>query len=203
MDEGLRMLERIRRDMGVPVLTDIHSVEQAGPAAEICDVLQIPAFMARQTSLVVSAAETGRIINLKKGQFLSPEEMGLAVEKAERGGAAGVIVTERGTFFGYSNLVVDMTSFPRMRRFNVPLVFDVTHSLQLPGVLGDRSGGRPQYASSLARAAAGAGCDGFFVETHFEPLSCSCDAEVMLPLVELGPLLRGVSRIYRSVRENE
>ena len=141
LERGLEMLSRVGKEVGAPLLTDVHSREEIAPAADICDVLQIPAFLSRQTSLVTAAAGTGRILNLKKGQFLSPEEMGLAVEKARRGGAGGVMVTERGTFFGYNNLVVDFTSFARMRAPGVPLIFDATHSLQLPGGLGTRSGG--------------------------------------------------------------
>nr|MCK4350323.1 3-deoxy-8-phosphooctulonate synthase [Candidatus Krumholzibacteria bacterium] len=152
IEKGLEMLERIRSETGVPLLTDIHSAGEAAPAAEVCDVLQIPAFLSRQTSLVAAAASTGKVLNLKKGQFLSPEEMYLAVEKARRNGAGGVMVTERGTFFGYHNLVVDFTSFPRMRDLDTPMIFDATHSLQLPGRLGNRSGGRPGLARHLARA---------------------------------------------------
>ena len=134
-------------------------------------MIQIPAFLVRQTRLVVAAAKTGKVVNLKKSQMLSPEEMANAVEKARASGAGGVMVTERGTFFGYNNLVVDFTAFPRMRPFGVPLIFDATHSLQLPGGLGKRSGGRPEYVATLARAAVAAGCDGLFIETHFAPLS--------------------------------
>jgi len=201
LGEGLSILEEIKRTLSVPVLTDVHCREEIGPVAEVCDVIQIPAFLSRQTRLVVAAAETGAVLNLKKGQFLSPEEMGLAVEKARRGGAGGIMVTERGTFFGYNNLVVDFTSFERMRTFDVPVVFDATHSLQLPGGLGDKSGGRPGYARRLARAAIATGCDGLFVETHFEPLACRCDAEVMLPLAELGGLLEETAGIFGLVRE--
>ena len=200
LDEGLEMLRRIGSETGVPLLTDIHSVGEAAPAAEVCDVLQIPAFLSRQTSLVTAAAETGKALNLKKGQFLSPEEMYLAVEKARRSGAGGVMVTERGTFFGYHNLVVDFTAFPRMRDLDIPMIFDATHSLQLPGRLGNRSGGRPGLARYLARAAAAAGCDGLFIETHFEPITCECDAEVMLPLDELPRLLDEAGRLFGLVR---
>ncbi len=198
--KGLEILERIKKEVDIPVLTDVHCREEIPPVAEICDVIQIPAFLVRQTRLVVSAAQTGKVLNLKKGQFLSPEEMGLVIEKARSGGVSGMMVTERGTFFGYHNLVVDFTSFAKMRSFGIPLIFDVTHSLQLPGGLGDRSGGRPEHAKALARAAVAAGCDGLFVETHFEPLSCRCDAEAMLPLDELPPLLRETSQLYGLVK---
>jgi 2-dehydro-3-deoxyphosphooctonate aldolase (KDO 8-P synthase) len=200
LDDGLEMLARVRKETGALLLTDIHSAAEAGPAAEVCDVLQIPAFLSRQTSLIVAASSTGKVVNLKKGQFLSPEEMYLAVEKARRNGAGGVMVTERGTFFGYHNLVVDFTGFPRMRDLDAPMIFDTTHSLQLPGRLGNRSGGRPGLARYLARAAAAAGCDGLFVETHFEPMACECDAEVMLPLDELPRLLAETGRIFEIVR---
>ncbi len=200
LEKGLEMLRKIRGETGAPLLTDIHSAGEAAPAAEVCDVLQIPAFLSRQTSLIEAAASTGKVLNLKKGQFLSPEEMYLAVEKARRKGAGGVMVTERGTFFGYHNLVVDFTSFPRMRDLDAPMIFDATHSLQLPGRLGNRSGGRPGLARYLARAAAAAGCDGLFVETHFEPMTCECDAEVMLPLDELPRLLEETGRLFELIR---
>jgi len=200
LEKGLEMLERIRNETGAPLLTDIHSAAEAAPAAEVCDVLQIPAFLSRQTSLIAAAASTGKVLNLKKGQFLSPEEMYLAVEKARRNGAGGVMVTERGTFFGYHNLVVDFTAFPRMRDLDTPMIFDATHSLQLPGRLGNRSGGGPGLARFLARAAAAAGCDGLFVETHFEPMACECDAEVMLPLDELPRLLEETGRLFELAR---
>jgi 2-dehydro-3-deoxyphosphooctonate aldolase (KDO 8-P synthase) len=202
LEKGLGMLGRIRSETGVPVLTDVHCREEVGPAAEVCDILQIPAFLSRQTRLILAAAGTGKVVNIKKGQFLSPENTGGAVEKARAGGAAGIIITERGTSFGYNNLVVDMTAFPRMRSFDVPLIFDATHSLQLPGGLGDRSGGRPQFAAALSWAAMAAGADGLFVETHPDPGSCSCDAEVMLPLSELETLLRGASRIFHGKRDD-
>ncbi|MFO7915617.1 MAG: 3-deoxy-8-phosphooctulonate synthase [Candidatus Krumholzibacteriales bacterium] len=199
IDRGLKVLDGISSRVDVPVLTDVHCREEVEPVAEVCDLLQIPAFLCRQTRLIVKAAGTGRVLNLKKGQFLSPEEMGLAVEKAARSGAGGVLVTERGTSFGYNNLVVDMTSFPRMKGLNVPLIYDATHSLQLPGRLGDRTGGRPQYVPPLARAAVAAGCDGLFIETHPDPLSCSCDAEVMLPLDRLPGLLSEISELFELI----
>jgi 2-dehydro-3-deoxyphosphooctonate aldolase (KDO 8-P synthase) len=203
IEKGLEMLGRIKEKIGAPILTDIHRPDEAPLAAEVCDVLQIPAFLSRQTSLVTAAAATGRALNLKKGQFLSPEEMGFAVEKARKSGANDVMVTERGTFFGYNNLVVDFTSFPRMRPFDAPLIFDATHSLQLPGSLEDRSGGRPEYARVLARAAIAAGCDGLFVETHFAPKTCQCDAEAMMDLAEVPALLAETSRLFGLVRELE
>ncbi len=198
LEKGLEMLERVKREVGVPVLTDVHCRSEVGPVAEVCDILQIPAFLARQTRLVVEASGSGKVVNLKKGQFLSPEDMGNIVDKAKKSGAKGILVTERGSSFGYNNLVVDMTSFSRMRSFDVPLIFDSTHSLQLPGGLGNRSGGRPEMAKSLSMAAVASGCDGLFLETHFDPLSCSCDAEVMLPISELQDLLDSAARIFEA-----
>ena len=200
LDKGLDMLATIKAKVKVPLLTDVHCREEIPKAAEVVDVLQIPAFLVRQTRLVVAAAKTGKVINLKKSQMLSPEEMGNAVEKARIAGARGTMITERGTFFGYHNLVVDFTAFPRMRQFGVPLIFDATHSLQLPGGLGTKSGGRPEYVAALARAAVAAGCDGLFIETHFAPRSCKCDAETMLPLGDLHRLLNELSRIFQLVR---
>lgn len=202
LEPGLRILERVRSEAGVPVLTDVHCREEVAAAAAVADILQIPAFLARQTRLILAAAATGKPLNLKKGQFLSPQQMCRAVEKARSGGARGILVTERGTMFGYHNLVVDMTAFSVLREARAPVIFDATHSLQLPGGLGDRSGGRPQFAAALARAAAAAGADGLFVETHPDPSACRCDADVMLPLGELEPLLRDVARIFRIVRED-
>ncbi len=199
LEDGLRILDRVRSEVGVPVLTDIHCREEIPSVADVCDVVQIPAFLARQTRLIVSAAKTGKVLNLKKAQFLSPEEMELAVDKARRSGAASVMVTERGTLFGYNNLVVDMTSFPRMRHFGVPLIMDVTHSLQLPGGSGTQSGGRPEFAGIIARSAAAAGCDGFFIETHFDPSSCKSDAESMLQIDKMPDILREVSEIFDLV----
>jgi 2-dehydro-3-deoxyphosphooctonate aldolase (KDO 8-P synthase) len=203
LEAGVEMLDRIRRRLDVPVLTDVHCRSEIAPVAEVCDVIQIPAFLARQTRLVVSAAGSGKVLNLKKGQFLSPEEMGQVVEKARSGGARDIIVTERGTCFGYHNLVVDFTAFPRMSSFGVPLVFDATHSLQLPGGMGARSGGRPEYAAVLARAAFAAGCSGLFIETHPDPLSCRCDGEAMLRIDDLSSLLRSAIRVYRAVGKLE
>ena len=201
LEKGLEMLAAIKEKAKVGVLTDVHCREEIPKAAGVADVIQIPAFLVRQTRLVVAAAETGKIVNLKKSQMLSPEEMANAVEKARASGAGGVMVTERGTFFGYNNLVVDFTAFPRMRPFGVPLIFDATHSLQLPGGLGKRSGGRPEHVATLARAAVAAGCDGLFIETHFAPLGCKCDAEAMLPLADLPRLLKELAALFKLVRE--
>jgi 2-dehydro-3-deoxyphosphooctonate aldolase (KDO 8-P synthase) len=200
LEKGLEMLATIKAKAKVPLLTDVHCREEVPKAAGVVDVIQIPAFLVRQTRLVAAAAKTGKVINLKKSQMLSPEEMANAVEKARASGAGGVMVTERGTFFGYNNLVVDFTAFPRMRLFGVPLIFDATHSLQLPGGLGTKSGGRPEFVSTLARAAVAAGCDGLFIETHFAPLTCQCDAEAMLPLAALPKLLKELAALFKLVR---
>jgi 2-dehydro-3-deoxyphosphooctonate aldolase (KDO 8-P synthase) len=200
LERGVEMLARIKRETGVPILTDVHCREEVAAVASVADVIQVPAFLVRQTRLVVAAAATGKALNLKKSQMMSPEEMGNAVEKARRGGAGGVMLTERGTFFGYNNLVVDFTSFPRMKGFGAPVIFDATHSLQLPGGLGKKSGGRPEYVATLARAAVAAGCDGLFIETHMAPLRCKCDAEAMLPLELLDGLLGEAAAIFRIPR---
>lgn len=200
LDKGVEMLASIKAKAKVRVLTDVHCREEIPKVAGVADVIQIPAFLVRQTRLVVAASKTGLVVNLKKSQMLSPEEMANAVEKARASGAGGVLVTERGTFFGYNNLVVDFTAFPRMRPFGVPLIFDATHSLQLPGGLGKRSGGRPEYVATLARAAVASGCDGLFIETHFAPLDCKCDAEAMLPLGEIKKLLSETKRLFELVR---
>ncbi len=200
LDKGLEMLAAIKSKAKVPILTDVHCREEIPKAGAVVDVIQIPAFLVRQTRLIVAAAKTGKVVNLKKSQMLSPEEMGNAVEKARASGAGGVMLTERGTFFGYHDLVVDFTSFPRMRPFGVPIIFDATHSLQRPGGLGKSSGGRPEYVATLARAAVAAGCDGLFVETHMAPLTCKCDAEAMLPLGDLRALLGELAQLWRLVR---
>jgi len=200
LEKGLEMLALVKAKTKVPLLTDVHCRDEVPKVAKTVDVIQIPAFLVRQTRLIVAAAETGKVVNLKKSQMLSPEEMVNAIEKARTAGAGGIMVTERGTFFGYGNLVVDFTAFPRMRPFGVPLIFDATHSLQLPGGLGKRSGGRPEYVATLARAAVAAGCDGLFIETHFAPLSCKCDAEAMLPLKDLPKLLRELAALFELVR---
>jgi len=200
LERGLEMLARIGAKAKVPLLTDVHCRDEVSKVADVVDVIQIPAFLARQTRLIVAAAKTGKVVNLKKSQMLSPEEMVNSVEKARFAGAGGIMVTERGTSFGYNNLVVDFTAFPRMRPFGVPLIFDATHSLQLPGGLGKKSGGRPEYVATLARAAAAAGCDGLFIETHLAPLSCKCDAEAMLPLKDLPRLLKELAALFKLVR---
>jgi 2-dehydro-3-deoxyphosphooctonate aldolase (KDO 8-P synthase) len=167
--EGLRILRRVREAVGVPVLSDVHDVSEVEPAADVLDVLQIPAFLARQTDLVVAAARTGKVVNIKKPQFVAPEDMGLVVAKARSTGNEAILLTERGTSFGYHNLVVDMRGLLRMRDFGYPIVFDATHSVQLPGARGDRSGGERQFVPALARAAVAVGIDALFMEMHEDP----------------------------------
>ena len=189
VEEGLAILGRVRQDIGAPVLTDIHEPWQAARAAEVADILQIPAFLSRQTDLIVSAAETGRVVNLKKGQFLAPLDMRHALGKVESSGNAKVFVTERGFSFGYNNLVVDMRAFPMMRGLGIPVVFDVTHSLQLPGGGDGVTAGLAEYIEPLARAGVAAGVDGVFLEVHEEPAKARSDAQNALPLAKLAGIL--------------
>lgn len=188
-DEALAILAQVRKDVKVPVLTDVHECEQVPVVAEVADILQIPAFLCRQTDLLMAAGRTGRAVNIKKGQFMAPEDMRYAVEKVQSASNRNVFLTERGTTFGYHNLVVDMRSLPIMRQF-APVVFDVTHSIQMPGGLGGASGGQREFAPYLARAAAAAGVDGFFIETHPEPDRALSDGPNMIPLSEIKALMK-------------
>jgi 2-dehydro-3-deoxyphosphooctonate aldolase (KDO 8-P synthase) len=202
LEEGLRRLARVKEATGLPVLTDVHEPHQAAAAGEVVDVLQIPAFLCRQTDLVLAAGATGRPLNLKKGQWMAPEEMAAVVEKARAGGAGTVVVTERGTFFGYGSLVVDMRSFHRLREATgVPTVFDGTHSVQRPGTADGASGGDPEHIPALVRGAVAAGCDHLFLETHPTPASAPSDATNMLPLDRLEGLLRQVQALRAAVAE--
>src|SRR5262250_534347 len=198
--EGLRILAKIKNDLRVPILTDIHEPSQAAPAAEVCDILQIPAFLSRQTDLLAAAAKTGRILNVKKAQFLSPWDMTNVVEKISASGNDKIILTERGASFGYQNLVVDMRSFPILQKFGHPVVFDVTHSVQLPGGQGQASGGQPEFIEPLARAGVAAGVDGIFLETHDQPAKALSDGANALPLAELPQLLGRLQEISSVVR---
>ena len=200
LKEGLRILRKIKSELKLPILTDIHDVSQAEPAAEVCDVLQIPAFLARQTDLLIAAGKTGRVINLKKGQFLSPWDMANVAEKVASTGNTKIILTERGTSFGYQNLVVDMRSFPIMQRTGYPVVYDVTHSVQLPGGQGNSSGGQPQFIEPLARAGVAAGVDGIFLETHDNPAAARSDGPNALPLADLTALLLKLKGLNTVVR---
>jgi 2-dehydro-3-deoxyphosphooctonate aldolase (KDO 8-P synthase) len=202
LDEGLRVLARVKAEAGVPILTDIHEAAQAAPVAEVADVLQIPAFLSRQTDLLVAAARTGRPINIKKGQFLAPLDVRHAIRKVTESGNAQVLVTERGFSFGYNNLVVDMRAFPMMRELGWPVIFDVTHSLQLPGGGDGVTAGLAQYIVPLASAGVAAGVDGVFLEVHEEPARAKSDAQNALALDRLEPLLRRLTRIDAIVRES-
>jgi 2-dehydro-3-deoxyphosphooctonate aldolase (KDO 8-P synthase) len=201
LKEGLRILSKIKEELKVPILTDIHDVSQAGPAGEVCDVLQVPAFLARQTDLLVAAGKTGRIVNVKKPQFAAPQDMGNVLEKIASTGNQNVILTERGASFGYQNLVVDMRSFAILQKFGCPVVFDVTHSVQLPGGQGHASGGQPEFIEPLARAGVAAGVDGIFLETHDNPAAALSDGANALPLAELPGLLARLKEISTVVRK--
>jgi len=200
LTEGLRILRRIKEQFALPILTDIHEVSHAAIAAEVADILQIPAFLSRQTDLLVAAGKTGRVVNLKKGQFLSPWEMANAVEKVTKAGNDRIILTERGASFGYQNLVVDMRSFPILRKTGCPVVFDVTHSVQLPGGEGKSSGGQPEFIEPLARAGTAVGVDGIFLEVHDNPAKALSDGTNALPLAELPGLLGKLKQIAALVR---
>ena len=201
LEAGLSILAKIKKRTGLPILTDVHEISQVGPAAEVCDVLQVPAFLSRQTDLLIAVGRSGRAVNIKKGQFLSPWDISHAVEKVESTGNQKIILSERGTSFGYQNLVVDMRSFPVMRKLGYPVVFDVTHSVQLPGGAGNASGGQPEFIEPLARAGVAAGVDGIFLEVHDNPAKALSDGTNALPLNELRPLLQKVLRLAAVVRD--
>ena len=201
MDTGLEILHTIKKELGVPVITDIHEISQVEQVAEVADVLQIPAFLCRQTDLITEAAKSGRAVNIKKGQFLAPEDARNIVEKAQAAGCERLMITERGVSFGYNNLVVDMRSFPIMSGFGVPVVFDVTHSLQLPGGLGHATGGLSQYIEPLARAGVACGVDAVFMEVHEAPERAPSDGPNMLPLARMGDLLKMLRDVHELVNQ--
>jgi len=200
LTEGLHILARIKSDLNVAVLTDIHETAHAAPAGDVVDVLQIPAFLARQTDLLLAAGKTGRAVNIKKPQFVSPWDMKNAVEKVESTGNKNILLTERGATFGYNNLVVDMRSFPIMKKLGYPVVFDVTHSIQIPGGLGHASGGQPEFIEPLARAGVAAGVHGIFLETHDNPAKALSDGPNALPLDQLPALLTKLKELGALVR---
>lgn len=202
LEKGLQMLEQIKKELDVPVITDIHTEAQAKPAAEVVDILQIPAFLCRQTDLVYQAALTGKPVNVKKGQFLSPKDMRNVVDKILEGGNSNILLTERGASFGYNNLVVDMRSFPIMRSFGYPVVFDATHSVQIPGGLGTASSGHREYVEYLTRAAVGAGVDALFMEVHDNPEEALSDGPNMVYLDKLEDLLKDSLSIYNIVKKH-
>jgi 2-dehydro-3-deoxyphosphooctonate aldolase (KDO 8-P synthase) len=201
--EGLDILAEIRQDFSCPVVSDVHEVSQVAAAAEVLDVLQIPAFLCRQTDLLVAAAETGKVVNLKKGQFVSPWDMENAVAKIRSVQKGRLMLVERGSTFGYNNLVVDMRSFPVMRSYGCPVIYDATHSVQLPGGAGGSSGGQRQFIPSLARAAVAAGIDGLFMEIHPEPEKALCDGPNSMPLAEVEKLLQQLMAIQTLVQSGE
>ena len=199
LKDGLAILGRVREKVGVPVLTDVHTEEQARSAAQVVDVLQIPAFLCRQTDLIQAAVRTGRIVSIKKGQFLSPAEMGQVANKAREAGGERLLLTERGTTFGYNNLVSDMRAIPLMKAFGFPVVFDATHSVQLPGGGGARSAGQREFAPVLARCAVAAGADGLFIETHSDPEQALSDGPNMIPLAAMPKLLAQILAVRKAV----
>jgi 2-dehydro-3-deoxyphosphooctonate aldolase (KDO 8-P synthase) len=201
MDEGLKVLDEVKTSLGLPVTTDIHESHQAAPVAQVCELLQIPAFLARQTDLLVAAAQTGRAVNVKKGQFMAPTDMRHVVSKLNASGCQNVLLCERGTFFGYGRLVNDMRSLPIMRGLGVPVIFDATHSVQEPGGLGSATGGNREMVEPLARAAVAVGVDGLFFETHPNPDQSPSDGPNMIPLDEFAAVLRRVLQI-RACMEN-
>ncbi len=200
LEAGLAVLARVRETLGVPVLTDVHSEAQTIAAATAADILQIPAFLCRQTDLIAAAVQTGRIVNLKKSQFLSPAEMGQVVEKAREAGGKRLLLTERGTTFGYNNLVADMRAIPILRRFGCPVIFDATHSVQLPGGGGNKSSGQREFAPVLARCAVAAGANGVFIETHPDPDHALSDGPNMVPLADMPTLLARLLKVWKAVR---
>ena len=198
LEEGLEILQRVKDEVGVPVVTDIHESHQAAPVAEVADILQIPAFLCRQTDLLLAAAATGKAINVKKGQFLAPWDMKNVVKKLETGGAKNILLTERGTSFGYNTLVVDFRGLPQMRDFGYPVVFDATHSVQMPGGQGNKSGGQRQFVPPLARAAMAIGVDALFMEVHEDPDRAPSDGPNMVPLAQLEDLLQQLLRVREA-----
>lgn len=199
LEKGLAILRRVKQSTGLPVTTDIHETHQAGPAAEVCDLLQIPAFLARQTDLLAAAARTGRAVHVKKGQFMAPGDMKHVLNKLEACGCRNVVLGERGTFFGYGRLVNDMRSIPQMQALGAPVVFDATHSVQEPGGLGKATGGNRAMVEPLARAAVAVGADGLFFETHPAPESAPSDGPNMVPLDRFGPMLRRLVALRQTV----
>ena len=198
-EKALKVLAKVRSEFGIPVVTDIHLPEEAAMAAEYVDILQIPAFLCRQTDLLVAAARTGKMVNIKKGQFLAPSSMQFAVDKVRAAGGSQIALTERGTTFGYGDLIVDMRGIPEMKQTGVPVIVDVTHSLQQPNTAGGVTGGRPEMIETIARASVAAGCDGLFLETHQNPAVAKSDGANMLPLHKLPQLLERLSAIRSTI----
>lgn len=202
MDEALKILSEAKKEFSLPIVTDVHSPEEAAIAAEVADVIQIPAFLCRQTDLLIAAGKTQKAVNIKKGQFLAPDDIQFPIGKVESTGNTNILVTERGSSFGYHNLVVDMRSFPIMKKFGYPVVFDATHSVQLPSGLTGQSGGQPEFIAPLARAGAAVGIDALFVETHPDPKKALSDAASQLPLEMMDDLIRQVLAIHTAAKES-
>jgi 2-dehydro-3-deoxyphosphooctonate aldolase (KDO 8-P synthase) len=203
LEAGLKILERVKRELNVPILTDVHEPQQAQAAGKVVDILQVPAFLARQTDLLLACGKTGKTINVKKGQFMAPAEMGLAIEKIKSTGNNNIMLTERGTFFGYGRLVNDFSGLAIMAKFGHPVVFDITHSTQMPAGLGNTSGGNPEFSPLLARAAVATGAvDGLFLECHPDPRNAKSDAATMMGLNEVAPLLADCLAIRKTFKKN-
>ncbi len=200
IDEGLRILRRVKEELEVPIISDIHSTDEIAKAAEVLDVIQIPAFLCRQTDIIVTAAKTGKPVNIKKGQFLAPWDVKNIIDKALSTGNENIMITERGVSFGYNNLVVDMRSIPIMQGFGFPVIYDATHSIQLPGGQGTSSGGQREFIEILARAAVSAGCDGVFMEVHEDPDKAPCDGPNMLPLERFPVLAERLMELSRLIK---
>ncbi len=200
-EEGLKILERIKRELDLPVFTDVHSPEEAREAADVCDVIQIPAFLCRQTDLLLAAGKSGAVINVKKGQFMAPWNMKEVIEKIESTGNQKIVLTERGTSFGYNNLVSDMRSIAIMKQMGYPVFFDASHSVQLPGGLGTSSGGQREFIPVLARAALGAGCQGIYAESHPNPSQAKCDSASVIDFNDLPDLLTEWQQLYQTVQQ--
>lgn len=198
IEEGLKILEKVKETFSIPVFTDVHSPEEAREAADVCEVLQIPAFLCRQTDLLLAAGQTGKVINVKKGQFMAPWDMKHVVEKILSTGNEKILLTDRGTSFGYNNLVSDMRAIPIMKQFGYPVFYDATHSVQLPGGLGDASGGEREFIAPLSRAAIAAGCNGIYAESHPDPASAKSDAASVLPFSILPEMVESWHRIYEA-----
>lgn len=203
IDQGLKILSQIKKKFSIPVISDIHAVDEVRPASEVLDALQIPAFLCRQTDLILSSSRTGKPVNVKKGQFLSPWDVKHIIEKFTSTGNQNLLLTERGTSFGYNNLIVDFRGFSIIRSFGYPMLFDVTHSLQLPGGEGSSSGGQREFAPSLARAAVATGVDGLFIEVHPDPMKALSDASTMIPINEIEGLLQQTKTLHDMVRKWE
>jgi len=200
LEVGLKILERVKKEIGIPIFTDVHTVEEATCASEVCDVIQIPAFLCRQTDLLIQAGKTGCMINVKKGQFMAPWDMKEVVKKIESTGNNKILLTDRGTSFGYNNLVSDFRGIPIMQKFGYPVFYDATHSVQLPGGLGNTSDGQREFIQVLSKAAIAAGCDGIYAETHPDPSLAKCDQKTQIPLEKLPAYLEAWRKIVDATR---